>query len=110
VLKLSVSRLYSEKAYVLSRNFVRRALELPVGSLQSELEWMYFTNGKLGKVISDARSLIEKSNVDPVASSANGVDEEERAVPRLSQGGILTLTRTLGKLQVILDARASVAS
>ena len=55
------SRLYSEKAYVLSRGFVRRALEIPLGGLERELHWFYYTNGKLKKVLDDARALIAKS-------------------------------------------------
>ena len=55
------SRLYSEKAYVLSRGFVRRALEIPLGGLEKELYWLYYTKGKLAKVLNDARALVEKS-------------------------------------------------
>lgn len=91
------SRLYSEKAYVLSRGFVRRALEIPLGGLQSEINWLYHTKGRLAKVLNDARQLIEKSK--------NVVDEPDPdlAVPRLTTGGIIMLERTLGKLQILLD-------
>ncbi|KAI0751129.1 hypothetical protein C8Q80DRAFT_1155693 [Daedaleopsis nitida] len=99
------SRLYSEKAYVLSRGFVRRALEIPLGGLESELSWFYYTNGKLKKVLDDARALIEKSRT----SKENAATEADRelAVPRLSGGGIITLDRVLAKLQGLLDARRS---
>ncbi|KAH9039937.1 hypothetical protein EDB84DRAFT_1477060 [Lactarius hengduanensis] len=69
------SRLYNEKAYVLSRGFVRRALEVPLGSLESEIGWLYRKQGRLAKVLCDARAL--------------------PAVPRLTAGGIITLERTL---------------
>lgn len=95
------SRLYSEKAYVLSRGFVRRALELPPGGLEAELHWLYFTNGRLKKILDDARALIAKSRAPPAEESAA---DSERAVPRLTGGGIITLERTLAKLQAIYDA------
>ncbi|KAH7912999.1 hypothetical protein BJ138DRAFT_1147026 [Hygrophoropsis aurantiaca] len=95
------SRLYSEKAFVLSRGFVRRALEVPLGDLTNELEWLYYTNGRLEKVLRDSRKLVEKSKLSPNVVEA----EQDIAVPRLTTGGIITLERTLGKLQVLLDAR-----
>ncbi|RPD66821.1 hypothetical protein L226DRAFT_529226 [Lentinus tigrinus ALCF2SS1-7] len=94
------SRLYNEKAYVLSRGFVRRALEIPLGGLEAELNWLYYTNGKLKKVLDDARALIEKSKATKEDTEA----DRELAVPRLSGGGIITLERTLVKLQALLDA------
>ncbi|CAL1695554.1 unnamed protein product [Somion occarium] len=95
------SRLYSEKAFVLSRNFVRRALEIPLGGLEGEIDWFYYKRGLLRKVVTDARSLIEKSKTD--TSEADG----DRAIPRLTGGGIIALERTLTKLQTLLDAHRS---
>ncbi|KZT30709.1 hypothetical protein NEOLEDRAFT_1174097 [Neolentinus lepideus HHB14362 ss-1] len=98
------SRLYSEKAYVLSRGFVRRALEILPGSIESEIRWMYYTNGKLEKVLWDANALVEKSKTTPEDVS----QDLDLAVPRLTSGGIITLERTLTKLKAILDShRAS---
>lgn len=94
------SRLYSEKAYVLSRGFVRRALELPPGSLETELKWLYFTHGRLKKILDDARTLIGKSKMQADDTEA----DKELAVPRLTGGGIITLERTLAKLQAVHDA------
>lgn len=95
------SRLYNEKAYVLSRGFVRRALEIPLGGLEAEMNWFYFTSGKLKKVLDEARALIEKSKQSEELETEA---DRERAVPRLSGGGVIALQRTLGKLQVLLDA------
>jgi ubiquitin-conjugating enzyme E2 O len=104
------SRLYSEKAYVLSRNFVRRALELPPGGLESEIHWLYRERGRLNKVLRDARALVEKSRVSQAQAIASDreeppipSDDADLAVPRLSEGGIITLERSLNKLQVIAD-------
>lgn len=94
------SRLYSEKAYVLSRGFVRRALELPPGSLASELQWLYYDRGKLTKVLRDSRALIQKSK----ASAEPSTTDSDLAVPRLTGGGIITLERTLAKLQGLLSS------
>ena len=71
----STSRLYSEKAYVLSRGFVRRALELPPGDLETELKWLYFTNGRLKKILDDARALVAKSK-----SQAEDTEAEQQTV------------------------------
>jgi ubiquitin-conjugating enzyme E2 O len=94
-----VSRLYSEKAYVLSRGFVRRALETPLGGLEAEINWLYNTQGRLSKVLDDSRALIQKSQLSPENAKA----DENLAVPRLTAGGIIMLERTLSKLQTILD-------
>ncbi|CCM05195.1 uncharacterized protein FIBRA_07404 [Fibroporia radiculosa] len=94
------SRLYSEKAYVLSRGFVRRALEIPLGGLEAEIRWFYYINGKLKKVLDDARALIEKSKASKDDTEADG----DVAVPRLTGGGMIALERTLLKLQTVLDA------
>lgn len=95
------SRLYSEKAYVLSRGFIRRALEIPLGGLEREIEWLYYTNGGLEKVLRDSKHLIEVSKSNPEPSP----EDKELAVPRLTEGGILTLERTLHKLQDLHDRR-----
>jgi len=123
------SRLYNEKAYVLSRGFVRRALEIPLGSLESEIDWLYHKHGRLAKVLCDARALVEKSRPEAPqepssvaaaaastttttttavaapapAASASGAGDRDRdpAVPRLTAGGIITLERTLTKLEAL---------
>ena len=89
---------------MLSRGFVRRALEIPLGGLEAELNWFYYANGKLKKVLDDARALIEKSRASKESTDA----DRELAVPRLSGGGIITLERTLAKLQALLDAHLAV--
>lgn len=104
ILTSAYSRLYSEKAYVLSRGFVRRALEIPLGGLGTEIDWLYYTKGKLAKVVSDAHALIAKSRATP---EDNIPADEDRAVPRLTGGGIITLERTLAKLQSLLDTHST---
>lgn len=97
------SRLYSEKAYVLSRGFVRRALEYPPGGLEGEIAWFYYTKGGLAKVLNHSRNLIAQSSVS--SNNVADVVDTDISVPRLSTGGVLTVSRTLTKLQELLDAR-----
>lgn len=82
---------------------MRRALEIPLGGLEAEINWFYYTNGKLKKVLDDARALIEKSKTSKEETEA----DRELAVPRLTGGGIIALERTLAKLQALLDAHAA---
>ncbi|KIY70179.1 hypothetical protein CYLTODRAFT_420028 [Cylindrobasidium torrendii FP15055 ss-10] len=103
------SRLYSEKAYVLSRGFVRRALEIPLGDVAREIKHIYWKEEKLRKVLSDAKALVEKSRKEKDHEDTSKLVlpptfcGEEPAVPSLTSGGILSLSRTLGKLQELLD-------
>ena len=79
---------------MLARGFILRALELRLEGLQSELDWMYFSNGTLNKVLDDAEALIERSHT-PLQ------DDRDLAVPKLTTGGIISLRRVLGKLRSI---------
>ncbi|OXB36236.1 ubiquitin-conjugating enzyme E2 O [Cryptococcus neoformans] len=103
------SRLYSEKAYVLSRTFVRTALERPPTGLESEIRYFYLTRGRLRSVIDHAQRLIEKGEV------GQNIEQEEEnaemwnadAMGRLTMGAIITLKRTIGWLQKIWDTQSS---
>lgn len=79
---------------------MRRALEIPLGALDQEIHWFYYTNRKLKKVLDDARELVEKSR----SSKEETEVDRDLAVPRLTGGGIIALERTLTKLQALLDA------
>lgn len=83
----------------MSRNFVRRALEIPLGGLETEIDWFYYKNGKLRKVLKDSNALIDKSRMPAVESEA----DHDKAIPRLTGGGIIALERTLLKLQTLLE-------
>ncbi|KXN83875.1 putative ubiquitin-conjugating enzyme E2 23 [Leucoagaricus sp. SymC.cos] len=103
------SRLYSEKAYVLARGFVRRALEIPLGGLEEEIKLFYYGQGRLRKVLDESMALIEKSKRDPNPSKEELEVEgsADVAISRLTTGGIILLERTLNKLQGFLDAHTS---
>ncbi|KAJ3821801.1 hypothetical protein F5880DRAFT_1579492 [Lentinula raphanica] len=96
------SRLYSEKAYVLSRNFVRRTLETPFGGLEKEIKWQYYSNHLLERVLQHSRALIDKSRSQSTENRTE--DQSEQYDISLSTGGIITLERVLNALQNFLDA------
>lgn len=111
------SRLYSEKAYVLSRSFVRTALLRPPTGFDSEVRHYYLANGKLRSVIAHASKLIEEG--EAAASSSKGTNEEALAeadegqmwnadaVGSLTMGAIITLKRTITALEKIAEERGS---
>ncbi|KAL7421053.1 hypothetical protein Q5752_003937 [Cryptotrichosporon argae] len=127
------SRLYSEKAYVLSRSFVRTALDRPPAGFADELTHFYLAQGRLRSVIAHARALMEKGEAAPAAgapgsgsgsgantgagasagaAAAGAEDDEENAemwnadaMGSLTMGAILTLKRTIVALEKILETR-----
>jgi ubiquitin-conjugating enzyme E2 O len=103
------SRQYSEKAYVLSLSFIRRALEQhPIG-LEDELKWFYYTHGRLAKVLQDVRQLVERSSQVPEERFEECLDkafeESDLAVPLLSQGGIIAASRVIPKLVALAELK-----
>lgn len=78
---------------------MRRALETPLGGLDSEIKWMYYHNRRLEKVVRDARMLVDKSKTGGDVKDG----DQDLAVPSLTAGGIIALERTLTKLQAFLD-------
>jgi ubiquitin-conjugating enzyme E2 O len=91
------SRLYSEKAYVLSRSFVRTALERPPSGLENEIAYFYLSQGRLASVIDHARKLMIKGERDAARSSGGEMIEENAemwnadAMGSLTMGAILSL-------------------
>ena len=78
-----------------------------MGGLEFETKWLYFQNRKLAKVLQDAQTLIASSKAFPDSIEA----DQDLAVPRLTAGGIITLERTLSKLQILLEpAKTDTAS
>ncbi|KAN0060251.1 hypothetical protein ACQY0O_007580 [Thecaphora frezii] len=79
------SALYSEKAFVLARGFVRRALEQPPEGLKEELEYLYYGGegkGRLQKVMRRCNDLIaeaEEAKRRKAAAQRNGNGEGDGA-------------------------------
>lgn len=104
------SRLYSEKAYVLTRSFVRTALQNPPSGLADELRHFYLTRGRLKAVIDHAQRLMEKGEATASGSGGAGEhgDEENAemwnadAMGSLTKGAIISLRRTITSLEKLL--------
>lgn len=103
------SRLYSEKAYVLSRSFVRTALDRPPAGFEEEIAHAYFVKGRLASVIDHAQRLIAQGEVDEDNGEENEAMWNADAMGSLSMGAILTLKRTVAALEKI-QARGSVGT
>ncbi|WVN87953.1 uncharacterized protein L203_103150 [Cryptococcus depauperatus CBS 7841] len=97
------SRLYSEKAYVLSRSFVRSALDRPPVDLANEIRHFYITKGRLQSVVDHAQRLIAKGEVAREESEENTEMWNADAMGRLTMGAIITLKRVVAALQTIWD-------
>ena len=95
-------KLYSERAYFLSRGFVKWALENPVEGLEQEVRYLYLDKDgpQLAKaVIEDAKAVIARSQ-------DGGEDDgewERGRVTRLSRGGLEVLRRTIAALDMIVE-------
>ncbi|WVR08883.1 hypothetical protein IAU60_005942 [Kwoniella sp. DSM 27419] len=101
------SRLYSEKAYVLSRSFVRTALERPPTGLADEIRYLYLTKGRLRSVLEHASRLIEKTESQAESQAQAAMEEEGAemwnadAIGSLTMGSVIKLKRTVAALQRI---------
>lgn len=79
----------------------------PLSDIEDEIRWLYLTKGKLKKVIDHGLELITHSKTRQTASSSEAtqpVDNglAQRAIERLTLGGILPLERTLTQLHSFL--------
>lgn len=90
---------------MLSRGFVRRTLETPFGGLESEIDWLYYSNHLLEKLLNSSQALISRSQ-----EQLSDEMWEEYAVPKLTAGGIIALERTLVALKTLLHSRNSKAA
>jgi ubiquitin-conjugating enzyme E2 O len=89
-LLLIISRLYSEKAYVLSRGFVRQALASPPEGLQDEIRHYYYTTGHLKNVVDHAKALMEKE-ADVQNGSEGSARWDSDVIGSLTAGAKLSL-------------------
>jgi len=91
-------RLYSERAYFLSRGFVKWALENRVEGLEREVQYLYLDadGPKLAKsVIEDGKRVIAQSEI----SSDDDGEWQRGRVTRLSRGGLQILKRTISAIE-----------
>jgi ubiquitin-conjugating enzyme E2 O len=87
---LILRRLYSEKAYVLSRGFVKQALTSPPEGLQDELRHYYYTTGHLKDVVDHAKALMEKE-ADVQNGSEGSARWDSDVIGSLTAGAKLSL-------------------
>jgi ubiquitin-conjugating enzyme E2 O len=91
-------RLYSERAYFLSRAFVKYALEISVEGLEDEVRYLYVD--KDGPEL--AKAVIKDGNQVIANSETEGEDDGEwqrGRVTKLSRGGLEVLKRTISALE-----------
>jgi ubiquitin-conjugating enzyme E2 O len=94
-------RLYSERAYFLSRGFVKWVLENKVEGLENEIRYLYVDGEgpQLAKsVILDARGVIERSAVN----TQDDGEWERGRVTRVSKGGLEVLKRTVSAMESLV--------
>lgn len=106
------SQLYSEKAYILARGFVRHALEHPVPGFEDVIEWLFVTpppNGPflLKSVVQKAQEVVDRSEA-PGAEKLT-IDDTPEAVGRLSKGALVLLKRNMDALKKRLEEVVSAA-
>ena len=109
------SRNYSERAYILTRDFVAHALEEPPAGLEHELRWLYLgPPALLSRVIGRATQAMQRTEEEVSSGAVNGakanngkskVDEDEYKIAA-SRGAKLLLSRTIAKLHTIAAVNA----
>lgn len=101
------SRNYSERAYVLTRDFVAHALEDPPAALEHELRWLYIGPGNLlTRVIARATAAMQEPvNAGDTANGKAKPSEDEYRIG-ISRGAQLLLRRTIAKLHTIAAVNA----
>lgn len=91
-------RLYSERAYFLSRGFVKYALENSIEGFDAEIKYLYTERD--GPQL--ARSVIEDGKRVIAISESDSPDDgewEKGRVTHLSRGGLQVLKRTIAALE-----------
>ncbi|KAK6343244.1 hypothetical protein TWF730_010840 [Orbilia blumenaviensis] len=105
------ANLYSERAYILSRGFVKRVLEKPVPGLEDILAWLYdpkFEGGMtlLGEIVRKGKEIVagcEGTDAQSAQSSSAAevsalMSTEIDGIPKLTEGAVILLKKTLASL------------
>lgn len=114
------SELYSEKAFLMARGFVKYAMNQPPGGLKDVLSWMYLSTPNsqstslLSSIIANGRMLIQRSEEarkqkdDRLMDAVGNTEDETRVFLKpLSLGAAVMLKRTVNELEAqlrLLDA------
>lgn len=110
---------YTERAFVMTRTFIKYALENPVPSFEDVLVWHYLPGPAEGdgsrrpellkQVISEGNSMIDHYNYN----SDKAVTKDNAASPfvsRLSLGAVVMLRKHVTTLQRILAAAVEISN
>ncbi|KAF8456715.1 hypothetical protein BGX38DRAFT_1266455 [Terfezia claveryi] len=105
------SLLYSEKAYILARGFIKRVLTRPVSGFEEEIRLLYLPSyekrgglGLLRKVVAGMKSVVGRSEtrIGDGQEMDVGAEVGTEGVGRVSAGALVLLRRHLGALEEIL--------
>ncbi|GAA5975270.1 hypothetical protein JCM5350_000217 [Sporobolomyces pararoseus] len=111
----TASQIYNERSFVLNRGFIKRACEYPPQGFEKEINHFYYGGGgggdgeekRLKGIVEQCRELLKESD----QFHSEGEEEEgkqSQVVPSLkvlSEGGALSLRRTLKSLEELLERR-----
>lgn len=100
------SQIYSERAFVLSRGFVKTALQKGAPGMEDVIYWLYLDEvgpGMLELVIEECKILagtkLMEQQIEQNQDGKAGQGAEEPKIPRLSEGALVMLRRTLNWLE-----------
>ncbi|EGX46401.1 hypothetical protein AOL_s00109g159 [Orbilia oligospora ATCC 24927] len=107
------ANLYSERAYILSRGFVKRVLEKPVLGLEDILTWLYDPKSDggmtlLGEIVRKGKDIVagcesaRSAHPGSAAEISALTSTEIDGIPKLTEGAVVLLKKTLTSLDEIL--------
>lgn len=104
---------YTEKAFVMTRSFIKRALERPVPDFEDVLAWHYLPGTAanegpnrpelLMRAITEARNMIDHYNSTYGTGDGETASPASSFVARLSLGAIVMLRKHISALEGILS-------
>ncbi|KAI5821494.1 hypothetical protein BZA77DRAFT_289264 [Pyronema omphalodes] len=118
------SQLYSERAYILARGFVKHVLQTPVQGFESVIEWLYLPPGcgtvkheedgeelgpgssLLNEVVMSAKEVVRRSEGSTVLTA----EETTNGIGKVSKGALALLKRHLSVLEAILEEKTKIVA
>ncbi|OZJ06037.1 hypothetical protein BZG36_01127 [Bifiguratus adelaidae] len=98
------SRLYNEKAYLLSLRFIQHILTKPPEGFGEEVSDYYYRQGHLGEVINDGKRILLASETGNVVDEANENELEGSFIRTVSHGARGPLHRMISILEAKLPS------
>ncbi|KAG0632784.1 hypothetical protein HOY80DRAFT_897550 [Tuber brumale] len=102
------SALYSEKAYILSRGFVKHALETPMSGFEDEIKWLYLPHQKGGlnlleAVICSTKEVVKRSECEETIAGGKAEESARERVGNVTAGALILLKRNLQALERVME-------